>query len=200
MITYYAKPLAKLVNKLESFPGIGAKSAQRIAFYILSLSEAEAQSLAESIISVKEKIKECSVCFNFSEDDICEVCASPGRDNEILCVVSDAKDLITMEKTHEYNGFYHVLGGVISPLDNVGPDDIKIRELVSRVVNGTFKEIIVALNPTVEGDTTAMYISKLVKNFDVKVTRIGYGMPVGGEIDYADQATMIKALEWRREI
>lgn len=199
MMIYYAKPLARLISKLESFPGIGTKSAQRIAFYILGLSDNDVSDLADAITSVKE-IKECKVCFNFCENEVCEICSSSQRRSDLLCVVSDSKDLITMERTHEYNGVYHVLGGVINPLDNICPDDLKIRELVARVAGGNFKEIIIALNPTIEGDTTALYISRLVKTFGVKVTRIGYGMPVGGDIDYADQATMIKALEWRREI
>lgn len=199
MMIYYAKPLARLISKLESFPGIGTKSAQRIAFYILGLSDSDVSDLADAITSVKE-IKECKVCFNFCENEVCEICSSSQRRSDLLCVVSDSKDLITMERTHEYNGVYHVLGGVINPLDNICPDDLKIRELVARVAGGNFKEIIIALNPTIEGDTTALYISRLVKTFGVKVTRIGYGMPVGGDIDYADQATMIKALEWRREI
>lgn len=200
MNTSYAKPLARLISKLEAFPGVGAKSAQRIAFYILNLPNEEAREIADAIVSAKTEIKKCSVCFNYSENDICDICANEKRNRELLCVVADPKDLITMEKTHEFNGLYHILGGVINPTENIRPEDLNIQQLVARVADGNFKEVIIALNPTIEGDTTALYINRLIKVFDVRVTRIGYGMPVGGEIDYADQATMIKALEWRREI
>jgi len=200
MISYYAKPLAKLVSKLEAFPGVGAKSAQRMAFYILNLSKEDAKEICDAIISVKENIKECKICHNYSEEDVCEVCNATDRNKRSLCVVAEVKDIISMERTNEFHGVYHVLGGVIDPFNKIGPDQLNIRDLVSRVSDNTVDEIIIAVNPTVEGDTTAMYIAGLLKNFVKKITRIAYGMPVGGDMDYADQATMIKALEYRREM
>jgi recombination protein RecR len=197
---YYAKPLAKLVGELEKLPGIGPKSAQRIAFHILRTPEDEARRLAEAITDVKSHIKLCSVCYNFTDKDICDVCRDPKRDRSILCVVAEPRDLVAMEKTNEFNGLYHVLGGVISPMDGIGPEMLKIRELMARLGQGEVKEIILATNPTIEGDTTAMYLAGLIKPLGVKVTRIAHGMPVGGDLDYADQATLIQALEWRREM
>ena len=200
MITDYAKPLAGLISRLEAFPGIGEKSATRIAYYILKLPKEEAEELAASILTVKNEVRECSVCFNLSDEDVCPVCSDTARNRELLCVVADPRDLVTVERTREYNGLYHILGGVINPAENVGPGDLHIRELVERVAAGGFREVIIALNPTVEGDTTAIYISRLIREFGVEVTRIGSGMPVGGEIDYADQATVIRALVSRRPI
>ena len=200
MISSYAKPLARLIGKLEAFPGVGSKSAQRIAFYILNLPENEARELAEAIISAKTEIKQCSVCHNYSEEELCEICSDQKRNREIMCVVADPKDLITIEKTREYNGLYHVLGGVINPTENVTPDDLNIRSLVDRVAKGSFREVIMALNPTIEGDTTALYIARLIKDFGVTVSRIGRGISVGGERDFSDQATMVDALLWRREL
>ncbi|MBI2844385.1 MAG: recombination protein RecR [Armatimonadetes bacterium] len=197
---YYAKPLAKLVGELEKLPGIGPKSAQRLAFHILRSPEDEGRRLAEAITEVKSQIRLCSVCFNFTDRDTCDVCRDPKRDRSLLCVVAEPRDLVAMEKTNEYKGLYHVLGGVISPMDGIGPDMLKIRELTSRLDKDGIKEIILATNPTVEGDTTAMYLAGLIKPFGIKVTRIAHGMPVGGDLDYADQATLIQALEWRREM
>lgn len=197
---YYPKPLAKLVGALEKLPGIGPKSAQRMAFYILRASVEEARALAESITEVKEKITQCRVCYNFADREICDICASDKRDKTTICVVAEPRDVIAMEKTNEYNGVYHVLQGVISPMDGVGPDLLRIRELQQRIVDGSIKEVILATNPTIEGDTTAMYLAGILKPLGVKVTRIAHGMPVGGDLDYADQATLIRALEWRREI
>lgn len=200
MITYYAKPLAKLVNKLEAFPGVGAKSAQRMAFYILNLPENEAKELCNAILDVKENIKECSVCHNFSTDEVCEICSAPDRKKNQICVVAEVKDIISMEKTNEYHGLYHVLGGLIDPFSKKGPDELNIKDLVARVAKEEIEEIIIAVNPTVEGDTTALYIGGLLKNFVKKITRIGYGLPVGADMDYTDQATMIKAFQARTEI
>lgn len=200
MITYYAKPLAKLVSKLEAFPGVGAKSAQRMAFYILNLPKEEAQEICNAILDVKENIKECKVCHNFSEEDICEICSSPDRKTNLLCVVAEVKDIISMEKTNEYHGLYHVLGGVIDPFSKKGPEELNIKDLVERVAKGTIDEVIIAVNPTVEGDTTALYIAGLLRNFVKKITRIGYGLPVGADMDYTDQATMIKAFQARVEL
>lgn len=197
---HYAKPLAKLVGELEKLPGIGPKSAQRLAFHILRAPEEEARLLVDAIMDVKEHIILCSVCYNFTDQPICDVCRDTKRDRSKICVVAEPRDLVAMEKTNEYHGLYHVLGGVISPMDGIGPDMLKIRELQARISQDGVKEVILATNPTIEGDTTAMYIAGLLKPFGIKVTRIAHGMPVGGDLDYADQATLIQALEWRREM
>lgn len=197
---HYAKPLAKLVGALEKLPGIGPKSAQRIAFYVLRTSDEEARQLVEAIKEVKEKIVQCKVCFNLTDHEVCDICASEKREKGTICVVAEPRDVIAMEKTNEYRGVYHVLQGVISPMDGVTPEMLRIRELQQRVMQGSVNEIILATNPTIEGDTTAMYLAGILKPLGVKVTRIAHGMPVGGDLDYADQATLIKALEWRREM
>ena len=197
---HYAKPLAKLVGELEKLPGIGPKSAQRMAFYILRASNEDTRSLLEAIKEVKEKITQCKKCFNFSDKEICDICTSEKRDQTVVCVVAEPRDVIAMEKTNEFRGTYHVLQGVISPMDGVGPEMLRVRELQHRITEGLIKEIILATNPTIEGDTTAMYLAGILKPLGVKVTRIAHGMPVGGDLDYADQATLIRALEWRREM
>jgi recombination protein RecR len=197
---HYAKPLARLVGELEKLPGIGPKSAQRLAFHILRATEEEARLLSDSIIDVKEHISLCKICFNFTDQELCEICRDPKRDRSVICVVAEPRDLVAMEKTNEYRGLYHVLQGVISPMEGVGPDALRIRELQERVHQDHVKEVILATNPTIEGDTTAMYIAGLLKPFDVKVSRIAHGMPVGGDLDYADQATLIQAMQWRREM
>lgn len=197
---YYAKPLARLVGELEKLPGIGPKSAQRVAFHILRASDDEARALAEAILDVKQRIAACPICFNFTDQQHCEICRDARRDRSAICVIADPRDLVAMEKTNEYKGMYHVLGGVISPMDGIGPDMLRVRELTERVAQDGVTEVILATNPTVEGDTTAMYLARLLKPFGVKVTRIAHGMPVGGDLDYADQATLIQALEWRREM
>ena len=197
---HYAKPLARLVGELEKLPGIGPKSAQRLAFHILRATEDEARLLSDSIMDVKEHITLCKICFNFTDQELCEICRDPKRDRSVICVVAEPRDLVAMEKTNEYRGQYHVLQGVISPMEGVGPDALKIRELQERVNQDHVKEVILATNPTIEGDTTAMYIAGLLKPFDVKVSRIAHGMPVGGDLDYADQATLIQAMQWRREM
>lgn len=203
MAVHYAKPLARLVSEFEKLPGIGPKSAQRLAFYVLRVPDDEARSLADAISQVKASIRYCRVCANFTDQDICDICADPRRDQSLLCVVAEPRDLIAMEKTNEYRGVYHVLQGVISPIEGIGPDRLRIRELTERLAKGGVREVILATNPTVEGDTTAMYLAQNVirpLDKDVRVTRIAHGMPVGGDLDYADQATLISALEWRREI
>lgn len=199
---HYAKPLAKLVGEFEKLPGIGPKSAQRLAFHILRVSDDEARSLAEAVMSVKQHIKLCPVCFNYTDQDRCEICSDAKRDRSLLCVVSEPRDVVAMEKTNEFKGLFHVLGGVISPMDGIGPEMLKIRELLSRVSDGEITEVLLATNPTIEGDTTAMYIAQTLKDrgFKGRITRIAHGMPVGGDMDYADQATLIQALQWRREI
>lgn len=198
---HYAKPLAKLVGALEKLPGIGPKSAQRLAFHILRAPDEETRLLLEAIKEVKEKIVQCKVCYNFADKDTCDICASEKRDKTLICVVSEPRDVIAMEKTNEYRGTYHVLQGVISPMDGIGPDMLRIRELQQRIAGDTIKEVILATNPTIEGDTTAMYLAQnVLKPLGIKVTRLAHGMPVGGDMDYADQATLIRALEWRREM
>lgn len=197
---HYAKPLARLVSEFEKLPGIGPKSAQRLAFHILRISEDEAHALADAVVDVKQLIKLCPICFNFTDQDRCEICTDARRDRSLLCVVAEPRDVVAMEKTNEFRGMYHVLGGVISPMDGVGPEMLKIRELINRINEDEIKEVVLATNPTIEGDTTSMYIAGLLKPLGVKVTRIAHGMPVGGDMDYADQATLIQALQWRREI
>ncbi|MCL6629637.1 MAG: recombination mediator RecR [Armatimonadetes bacterium] len=197
---YYPKPLAKLVGALEKMPGIGPKSAQRLAFYILRMPDDESRLLTEAIQEVRQKITQCKICHNFADQEVCEICASDKRDKSIICVVAEPRDVIAMERTNEYTGTYHVLQGVISPMDGIGPDMLRIRELQQRIASNPIKEVILATNPTIEGDTTAMYLAGILKPLGVKVTRIAHGMPVGGDLDYADQATLIRALEGRREI
>ena len=201
---HYAKPLARLVGELEKLPGIGPKSAQRLAFHILRASEEEARMLSDSIIDVKTSISMCKVCYNFTDQEICDICRDPKRDRSIICVIAEPRDLVAMEKTNEFHGLYHVLQGVISPMEGVGPDQLKIRELVGRLAQGEVREIILATNPTIEGDTTALYITRELRRdlpeSEIKISRIAHGMPVGGDLDYADQATLIQALQWRREM
>lgn len=196
----YAKPLARLVGEFEKLPGIGPKSAQRLAFHVLRMSEDSAQALAAAVIDVKHLIRLCPVCYNYTDQDRCGICSDAKRDRSLLCVVAEPRDVVAMEKTNEFRGVYHVLGGVISPMDGIGPEMLKIRELVNRVGEDEIKEVVLATNPTIEGDTTSMYIAGLLKPLGIKVTRIAHGMPVGGDMDYADQATLIQALQWRREI
>lgn len=196
----YTSSFQKLIDIFRKMPGVGSKSAVRMAYHILSLSDEETEDIINSIKNAKTKIKYCSVCQNITEDDPCEICSNPRRDSSVLCVMDKPKDVIALEKTREYFGQYHVLHGSISPLDGIGPDKLKIKELIERVANGNFKEIIMANNPSIEGEATAMYISKLLKPFGVKVSRIAYGVPVGGDLEYADQVTLAKAIEGRREI
>ena len=198
-MAHYAKPLARLVSEFEKLPGIGPKSAQRMAFHVLRHPREEAKQLADAILHVKESIRLCDECGNFTEDEKCEICTDPRRDRTLLCVVAETRDLMAMEKTNEFRGVYHVLGGVISPMDNVGPDLLKIRELFPRVAGGV-QEVILALNPTTEGQTTALFLASKLKTLSVKVSQIANGLPAGGDLDYADQATLISALRWRREM
>jgi recombination protein RecR len=195
---YYSKPLARLVAELEKLPGIGPKSAQRLAFYLMRLPAEEARLLANAIVQVKEQMRTCSVCFNFTDQELCEICSSARRDRTLLCVVADPRDLIAIERTNEFRGLYHVLGGVISPLEGKGPDQLRMRELVERVDRDGVKEVILATNPQVEGETTALYVNRLLKPFGVRVCKIAFGLPMGGDLDYADPATLIQALDGRR--
>ncbi len=197
---YFPVPLEKLVEQFARLPGIGGKSAQRLAFHVLSLTEAEAQEFADAIVSAKKNVTCCPVCQNLTAGGLCSICASPKRDTSTVCVVADPRDLMAIERTREYNGLYHVLHGVISPMNHVGPDDLEIKSLLERVGKGDITEIIMATNPDTEGEATAMYLARLLKPFDVRVTRLAYGIPVGGHLEFADDATLIRALEGRRDI
>ena len=202
MAVYYPKPLARLVSEFEKLPGIGPKTAQRLAFHVMRLPEEETRALADALVALKGSIKFCRLCHNYSEGELCDICADPRRDHASLCVVAEPRDLIAMEKTGEFKGVYHVLQGVISPLDGVGVDKLHLKDLEQRVAEGNppVSEVILATNPTVEGDTTSLYIAHRLKPLGTKVTRIAHGMPVGGDLDYADQATIIQAFEFRREL
>lgn len=200
MPVYYPKPLARLVGEFERLPGIGPKGAQRLALHVLRMPPEQIRSLADALEGLQDGIRFCTVCSTYSEGEVCDICSDPRRDSTIICVVAEPRDLIAMEKTNEFRGKYHVLHGVISPLEGITPDKLKIKELLYRVSEAGVKEVILATNPTVEGDTTSMYLAGLLKPLGIKVTRIAHGMPVGGDLDYADQATLIQALEWRHEI
>ncbi len=197
---YYVSPLQNLIDEFRRLPGIGNKTAQRLAYHVLNLPKEKAERFAGAILEAKDKITYCKVCQNLSDKDECSICSNPSRDHSVICVTESPKDVMQMERTNEFKGVYHVLHGAISPMDNVGPDDIRIKELMTRIAQGNVKEVIMATNPNLEGETTAMYISKLIKPFGVKVTRIAHGVPVGGELEYADEVTLSKALQWRIEI
>ncbi len=199
-MSYYSPSIEKLVEAFEKLPSIGHKTAVRLAFHILESTDEETNEFISSIQNAKSNLKYCSKCYNISDTDPCIICANPKRDESIICVVEDVKDIIAMEKTHEFKGVYHVLHGSISPMNGVGPDDIKLKELLARLNPEVIKEIILATNPRVEGEATAMYISKLVKPLGIKVTRIAHGIPVGGDLEYTDEVTLTKALEGRREL
>ena len=196
----YSPSIEKLIESFEKLPSIGHKTAQRLAFYMLDLPEQETIEFTNSIINAKKNLKFCTTCFNIADTNPCYICSDAKRDQSTICVVEDVRDIISMERTHEYKGVYHVLHGSISPMNGIGPDDIKIKELLTRLMSGTVKELILATNPRVEGEATAMYISKLVKPMGVKVTRIARGIPVGGDLEYTDEITLTKALEGRSEI
>ena len=197
---FFPAPLEKLVEQFARLPGIGGKSAQRLAFHVLGLPEEEAAEFAGAILDAKRNVTCCPACQNFTAGGLCPICASPKRDNSIICVVADPRDVAAIERSREYNGHYHVLHGVISPMNHVGPDDIAIKSLLERVAKGDVAEVIMATNPDTEGEATAMYIARLLKPFDVRVTRLAYGIPVGGHLEFADNATLMRALEGRREL
>ncbi|NMB24040.1 MAG: recombination protein RecR [Firmicutes bacterium] len=199
-MSLYARPMARLVEELAKLPGIGPKTAQRLAFYIISGSKASAESLAEAIVEAKEKIIYCSICSNLTEESPCRLCSSGTRDNSMICVVEEPKDVIALERTREFKGLYHVLHGAISPIDGIGPADIKVKELLERLRDDTVQEVILATDPNVEGEATAMYLARLLKPLGIKVTRMAHGMPVGGDLEYVDEVTLAKALEGRREV
>ena len=196
----YIESLQHLAEEFGRLEGVGRKSAMRMAFSILELSEEEVAEFAQTIVDAKQKIHLCPICQNLTDRDVCPICADLGRDRSVICVVTDAKTVIAMEKVREYRGVYHVLHGLISPMNGVTPEHLKIKELLERVSEGEVKEVIVATNPTVEGEATAMYLSKLLKPFEVKVTRLAYGVPVGADLEYADEVTLFRALEGRREV
>ncbi len=196
----YTESLSRLINAFKKMPGVGQKSAQRLALYVLQIPKKEAENLAHAILELKEKIRYCSKCSNITETDPCAICANPERDAGLICVVEDPKGLLAIEKTKSYKGHYHVLMGNISPLDNIGPDEIRINELSDRIKQGGIREVIVATSPTIEGEATAMYISKLIKPAGVKVSRIACGLPMGGDLEYADEVTISKAIEGRLNI
>jgi len=196
----YPLPIARLIEEFSKLPGIGKRSAERLAFHILKQPVESAERFSNALIEAKKKITFCPVCQSLTDATPCSICSNPKRDHSLICVVENPKDILAMEKTKEFKGVYHVLHGVISPIDGIGPDDIKIKELLIRTKDTDVKEIIMATNPSIEGEATAMYISNLFKNFGIKVTRIAHGLPVGGELEYADEITLTKALEGRHEI
>ena len=196
----YPKAIAALIEQFQKFPSVGPKSAQRMAFHLLRMPMADVENFAKAVIEAKENTHSCEICFNLSATSPCEICSSPNRDRSVICVVSDTKDLIAIEKTNEFKGLYHVLQGLISPIDGIGADDIRIKELLTRLTNDEVKEIILALSPSVEGEATSLYLTKLIKPFGIKVSRIAFGLPGGADLEYADEMTIAKAIEGRREI
>ncbi|WP_324825000.1 recombination mediator RecR [Sinanaerobacter sp. ZZT-01] len=197
---HYARPLAKLISELSKLPGIGGKSAQRLAFHILAMEEKEVNLLAESIIDAKKNMRYCSICGNLTDIDPCSYCSDTARDPKTICVVESPRDVMAMERIREFHGFYHVLHGAISPMDGIGPEDINLKSLILRLQKNDVHEVILATNPNIEGEATAMYISKLIKPSGIKVSRIAHGIPVGGDLEYADEVTLSKAMEGRREL
>ena len=196
----YPESLANLIQKLTILPGIGPKSAQRLAFFLLRTREKDALGLSEAIIKAREKVHNCPVCGNLTDLEICSLCEDQSRDKSLICVVEQPRDVISMERSHSYNGLYHVLHGAISPIDGIGPEDVNLESLFSRLKEGSIKEVIMATNPNVEGETTALYISRRIKSLGMRVTRIAHGVPVGGDLEYADEATLAQALFGRKEI
>ncbi len=197
---YFPAALERLTEQFAKLPGIGGKTAQRLAFHLLSLPQEEAQEFAETILVAKRTVHLCPMCQNLTDQDICPICDDETRDHGLICVVADPKDVVAMERAREFRGVYHVLHGVISPLNHVGPDDIRVRELLERVGKGGVREVIMATNPDTEGEATAMYISRLLRPLEVRVTRLAYGIPVGGQLEYADEVTLLRALEGRQDI
>ncbi len=199
MSTVYTRPLARLIEQLQHLPGVGPKTAQRLALHILKRPEVEVQALAQALIEAKQQVGLCSICFHLSAEPVCEICRSPNRKEDTICVVADPRDVIALEKTREYQGRYHVLGGLISPMDGMGPDQLYIQQLVRRASQPNIKEVIMAISPSVEGETTTLYVGQLLKPF-TRVTRIAFGLPMGGDLEYADEVTLARALQGRREL
>ncbi len=200
MASFFPPSFETLIDRFAALPGIGRKSAQRLAFHVLSLPEGEAEQFADAILQARQSVHTCPVCQNLTDGELCPICASDRRDKSVICVVAEPKDVASIERSREFSGVYHVLHGVLSPMNHVGPDDLRIAELVQRVAAGGVSEVIMATNPDTEGDTTAMYVSRLLKPFEVKVTRLAYGVPVGSNLEFADDATLLRALEGRREM
>lgn len=196
----YSGPISRLIEEFSKLPGVGRKTAQRLAFHVINMNMNDVEALSKAIVDAKKEIRYCSICYNITDKEICSMCSNKNRDSSVICVVEDPRDVAAMEKTKEFNGQYHVLNGVISPMDGIGPDMIRVKELIQRLSNQDVKEIIMATNPTIEGEATAMYIARLLKPMGIKVTRIAHGLPVGGDLEYADEVTITKALEGRREI
>lgn len=197
---FFTRPLAKLIEEFQKFPGVGPKSAQRMAFFVLDLSTEQARGLAEAIIDAKDKVKHCSICFHLSAQNPCEICTDEKRDKQVICVVADPRDVIALERTREFKGQYHVLCGLISPMDGKGPDQLSLQELIKRLQENPISELILAINPSVEGDATVLYLSQLIKPAGIKVSRIAFGLPMGSDLEYADDITLSKAMEGRREL
>ena len=196
----YSGPISTLIEEFSKLPGVGRKTAQRLAFHVINMNMNDVEALSKAIVEAKKEIKYCSICYNITDKDPCSMCSNKNRDSSVICVVEDPRDVAAMERTKEFNGQYHVLNGVISPMDGIGPDMIRIKELIQRLGNQDVREIIMATNPTIEGEATAMYIARLLKPMGIKVTRIAHGLSVGGDLEYADEVTISKALEGRREI
>ena len=199
-MTEFIPPLENLIEQFQSLPGVGRKSAIRFAFKVLNLSEEKADEFANAILEIKTKIRECTICYNISAEEVCEICADNSRDNSVICVVEDARSLLAIEKVKEFNGIYHVLKGAISPMDGIGPEQLKIKELIDRIKETPVREVILATNPTIEGEATAMYITRIIKPLNIKTSRLAYGIPVGGDLEFADEVTLFRALEGRREM
>ena len=199
-MAFFPVALEKLIDQFAALPGIGRKSAQRLAFHVLAMLEEETNAFANSILSAKRDVKRCRICQNYTDREVCPICSSDQRDRSLICVVSDPKDVLSMERAREYNGLYHVLHGAISPMNHIGPDDIGVKELVIRAASDEVREVIMATNPDTEGEATAMYISRLMKPLEIKVTRLAYGIPVGSNLEFADDATLSRALEGRTEM
>ena len=197
---YFADPVEALIEQFAKLPGIGTKTAQRLAFHILSLPPEEIEAFAAALLAAKSDVHTCKICQNLTQGEVCRICSDPSRDKSTICVVSDPKDLIAIEKTKEYNGLYHVLHGSISPLNGIGPENLKIKELLVRLSDEDIKEVIMATNPDTEGETTAVYLARLLKPFNIKITRLAYGIPVGGHLEFADKVTLSRAIEGRREL
>lgn len=197
---YYVPALAQLIEQFQKLPTIGNKNAQRLAFHLLSIPKEEALAFADAIIKARESMRYCAVCQNLTDSEVCPYCSDDNRDHTVICVVEDPRDIVSIEKTREYHGVYHVLHGAISPIDSIGPEDIKIMELLKRCQEGQVQEIIMATNPTIEGEATSMYLSRLLKPLGIRVTRLAYGIPVGGNLEYADEVTLLRAMEGRKEM
>ncbi|EEG76572.1 recombination mediator RecR [Dethiobacter alkaliphilus] len=196
----YPEPISRLIESLQKLPGVGPKTAQRFALFLLSLPRDQVVAIARSMVDARDKTRYCRICGNFSDDETCTVCRDKRRDNTVICVVQDSRDVLAMERTREYKGLYHVLGGAISPMDGIGPEQLRMRELLERIKKGRAREVILATNPNVEGEATALYVARVLKPLGLKVTRIAHGLPVGGDLEYADEVTLSRALEGRRDV